>query len=132
MFSAEGRMMRIVVKIGSSIIAGAQEGLDMATIGRIAGEISVIASEGHEVVVVSSGAVAAGMKKLGLRTKPGDIVLKQAAAAVGQSSLMWAYEHAFAGHGRKVAQVLLTREDFSDRKRYINSRNTLMALLSRG
>jgi glutamate 5-kinase len=72
------------------------------------------------------------MKKLGMRARPTDIRLKQAAAAVGQSTLMWAYERAFAGHRKKVAQVLLTREDFSDRKRYINSKNTLMALLSFG
>ncbi len=101
-------------------------------IDRISGEISGIASEGSEVVIVSSGAVAAGMKKLGMKTKPTDIRFKQAAAAVGQSSLMWAYEKAFAGNARKVAQVLLTREDFADRKKYINAKNTLMTLLSYG
>ncbi len=87
---------------------------------------------GYEIVVVSSGAVAAGMKKLGLKEKPKDIRLKQAAAAVGQSSLMWAYEKSFGDFGKKVAQVLLTREDFSERGRYLNSKNTLITLLSYG
>ena len=87
---------------------------------------------GCEVVLVSSGAVAAGMRKLGLKEKPKDIQLKQAAAAVGQSSLMWAYEKSFGEFGKKVAQVLLTRDDFTDRKRYINSKNTLSTLLSYG
>ncbi len=123
-------MKRIVIKIGSNIIAGTDEGLDFSTINSIAGDISGIASEGNEVVIVSSGAVAAGMKKLGLKSRPSEIRLKQAAAAVGQSNLMWAYERSFSGFGKKVAQVLLTREDFADRKRYINARNTMMTLLS--
>jgi len=72
------------------------------------------------------------MKKLGLKSKPRDIRLKQAAAAIGQSTLMWAYEKAFAEYGHKVAQILLTREDFSDRKKYINSKNTIITLLSYG
>ncbi|MDP2157016.1 MAG: glutamate 5-kinase, partial [Nitrospirota bacterium] len=114
-------MRRIVVKIGSNIIASAHDGLDTTMIDRISNDISIIASEGSDIVIVSSGAVAAGMKKLGMKTKPTDIRFKQAAAAVGQSSLMWAYEKAFAGNGKKVAQVLLTREDFADRKKYINA-----------
>lgn len=123
-------MKRIVIKIGSNIIAGAIEGLDLTMINRISGDISHIVSEGLEVVIVSSGAVAAGMAKLGMKTRPTDIRFKQAAAAIGQSSLMWAYEMAFAEHGNKVAQILLTREDFSARKKYINSKNTIMTLLS--
>ncbi len=126
------RLRRIVVKIGSNIIASADEGLDTSVIDRISGDISRIASEGNDVVIVSSGAIAAGMKKLGMKKKPTDIRFKQAAASVGQSSLMWAYEKAFADNGKKVAQVLLTSEDFADRKRYINSKNTLMTLLSFG
>ncbi|NJD56483.1 MAG: glutamate 5-kinase [Nitrospirae bacterium] len=125
-------MKRIVIKIGSNIIAGSEEGLDMSVISRIAEDISQITSEGNEVAVVSSGAVAAGMKKLGLKTRPTEIRLKQAAAAAGQSNLMWAYERSFSSFGRKVAQVLLTREDFADRKRYINAKNTMMTLLSYG
>lgn len=125
--------MRVVVKIGSNIVAGQKHGLDEKRIRRIAGEIAAVREEsGVEVVIVSSGAIAAGMDKLGLKRKPRDIMHKQAAAAVGQSLLMWAYESAFSDQGIKTAQVLLTRDDLSDRKRYINSRNTVFALLSYG
>jgi len=120
------------VKIGSNILADKKEGLDTRRILAIAHDISELLDSGFEVVVVSSGAIAAGMGKLGLKEKPRDIKLKQAAAAVGQSSLMWAYERSFGEFGKKVAQILLTRDDFSDRKRYINSKNTLLTLLSYG
>ncbi len=123
-------MKRIVIKIGSNILAHDVEGLDIKRIASISREISDVQDKGYDVVVVSSGAIAAGMRKLGLTTKPKDIKHKQAAAAVGQSSLMWAYERSFAKCGKKVAQVLLTRDDFADRKRYINSKNTLLTLLS--
>jgi glutamate 5-kinase len=123
-------LKRLVVKIGSNILADGKEGLDTKRISSIARDVSGVHEAGYDVVIVSSGAVAAGMRKLGLREKPRDIKLKQAAAAVGQSNLMWAYERSFGDYGKKVAQVLLTREDFSDRKRYINSKNTLMTLLS--
>lgn len=122
---------RLIIKIGSSILSN-DRGLDTEIIGKLAEHISKISSMGYEVVIVSSGAVAAGMKKLGLKSKPRDIRLKQAAAAIGQSSLMWAYEKAFAEYEHKVAQILLTREDFSDRKKYINSKNTIITLLSYG
>jgi glutamate 5-kinase len=125
-------MKRLVVKIGSNILASWSEGLDMERIQAIADDVSAVSDKGHQVVIVSSGAVAAGMRKLDLKQKPKQIVLKQAAAAVGQSSLMWAYEKCFSAHRKKVAQVLLTREDFSHRERYINSRNTLITLLSYG
>jgi len=125
-------MIRLVVKIGSNILADEKEGLNAKRISSIAADIAELKKEGCEVVIVSSGAVAAGMRKLGLKQKPKDIRLKQAAAAVGQSSLMWAYEKSFSEFGAKVAQVLLTQEDFSDRKRYINSKNTLLTLLSYG
>ncbi len=125
-------MKRIVIKIGSNILASEQKGLDINKIYKLSEHISKLASLGYDVVVVSSGAIAAGMMKIGLKSKPKDIRTKQAAAAVGQSSLMWAYEKGFAKFGKKVAQVLLTSEDFSDRKRYINSKNTLMTLLSYG
>lgn len=122
--------MTIVVKIGSNIIAD-EKGLDEKQIQAITADISSVSDMGHKVVIVSSGAVAAGMRKLGLeRRKLTDIKLKQACAAIGQSSLMWAYERGFKAHGKKVAQVLLTREDISDRKRYMNSRNTLLTLIS--
>lgn len=123
-------MKRIVIKIGSNILADRIEGLDKERIASLSKDISDIHNKGYEVVIVSSGAIAAGMKKLGLKEKPSDIKLKQAAAAAGQSSLMWAYERSFAHHGKNVAQILLTRDDLSDRKRYINSKNTLLALLA--
>ncbi len=123
-------MKRIVIKIGSNIITDAAKGLDLTTINSIASDISAIATEGNEMVIVSSGAVAAGMRKLGLKSRPVEIRLKQAAAAAGQSNLMWAYERSFFDFGKNVAQVLLTREDFADRKRYINARNTMLTLLS--
>ena len=122
-------MKRLVVKIGSNILAHDTEGLDTKRIFSIASDISELHNRDYDIVVVSSGAVAAGMMKLGLTTKPKDIKLKQAAAAIGQSSLMWAYEKNFGAFGKKVAQVLLTRNDFSDRRRYINSKNTLLTLL---
>ncbi len=123
-------MKRLVIKIGSNILTSDNNGLDLERIQSITDDISAVRGAGYEVVIVSSGAVAAGMKKLELKEKPKDIILKQAAAAIGQSSLMWAYEKCFGAHGRKVAQVLLTRDDFADRRRYINSRNTLITLLS--
>lgn len=125
-------MKRLVIKIGSNILTSEDNGLDMERVQSIADDISAVQDLGFEVAVVSSGAVAAGMMKLGLKEKPRDVVLKQASAAVGQSSLMWAYEKCFGTHSRKVAQILLTREDFSDRKRYINSKNTISALISFG
>jgi len=125
-------MSRVVVKIGSNILAGKTEGLDHERIRMIAHDVSELAKGGHEVAVVSSGAIAAGMEKIGLREKPREIRLKQAAAAVGQSSLMWAYERSFSPFGRKVAQVLLTRGVFSNRATYLNARNTLITLLAHG
>jgi len=125
-------MSRIVVKIGSNILTDKTGGLNHKRVSSIASDISGACAAGYEVVIVSSGAVAAGMKKLGLTEKPRDIRLKQAAAAVGQSSLMWGYEKSFGHFKKKVGQVLLTREDFSDRMRYLNSRNTLITLLSYG
>lgn len=125
-------MKKIVVKIGSNILADTKEGLDTRRIHSIAKDIAGLTGLGFEVVLVSSGAIAAGMKKLGLKERPKDVKLKQASAAIGQSSLMWAYEKSFSDFNKKVAQVLLTRDDFSDRRRYINSKNTLTTLLSYG
>jgi glutamate 5-kinase len=125
-------MNRIVIKIGSNILAEDAEGLNHRRIRSIAQDVEKVCANGTEVVIVSSGAIAAGMKKLGLREKPKEIRLKQAAAAVGQSSLMWAYERAFGRYGRKVAQILLTRRTFSERVRYLNAKNTLVTLLGFG
>lgn len=125
-------MKRLVIKIGSNILASANHGLNIKRLHSIAKDISKIADKGLETVIVSSGAIAAGLKKLGLKEKPKDIKLKQAAAAIGQSSLMWAYERSFAGFNRKVAQILLTRDDVTNRLRYINAKNTLFTLMRYG
>ena len=129
---ANNKMKRIVIKIGSNILASSDTGLNIKRLHAIAKDISGVIDRGIEAVVVSSGAIAAGLKKLGLKEKPEDIKLKQAAAAIGQSSLMWAYEQSFAEFRKKVAQILLTRDDISDRLRYINVKNTLFTLLSYG
>ncbi len=123
-------MKRVVIKIGSNILASAEHGLNTRRLHAIVKDISEAIDKGHEAVIVSSGAIAAGLKKLGLKEKPKDIRLKQAAAAIGQSSLMWAYEHHFAEYNKKVAQVLLTREDIENRSRYINAKNTLLTLMN--
>ncbi len=125
-------MKRLVIKIGSNILASAEQGLNTRRLRAITKDISRASDMGFEVVMVSSGAVAAGLKKLGLKEKPHDIKLQQAAAAIGQSSLMWAYEHHFAKFDKKVAQVLLTRDDIADRMRYINAKNTLFTLINYG
>jgi glutamate 5-kinase len=125
-------MKRIVIKIGSNILASPEKGLNTRRIHAITEDVAKASEKGLEVVIVSSGAIAAGLKKLGLKEIPRDIKLKQAAAAIGQSSLMWAYEHSFAKFDRKVAQVLLTRDDITNRQRYINAKNTLFTLLNCG
>lgn len=124
------KQKRIVIKIGSNILTDKKTGLDANRISAISADVCEIIKMGFQAILVSSGAVAAGMYKLGLKEKPKDIQLKQAAAAIGQSSLIRAYEKSFGVYEKKVAQILLTREDFSDRKRYINSKNTLLTLLS--
>ncbi len=124
------KMKRLVIKIGSNILASAEQGLNTKRLHAITKDISDVVDKGYEAVIVSSGAIAAGLKKLGLRKKPKDIKLKQAAAAIGQSSLVWAYEQSFADFNKKVAQVLLTQDDITNRLRYINVKNTLFTLLS--
>ena len=121
---------RIVIKVGSAVLTDANQGLDHSRIERLGSDIAAIIKQGHEVILVSSGAIAAGLAKLGLKKTRGmPLSLKQAAAAVGQSGLMWVYEKTFASHALKVAQVLLTREDLSNRTRFLNARNTLQTLL---
>jgi len=121
---------RVVIKVGSAVLTSSGGGLDQKRIEQLAKEIVSIMDERREVVLVSSGAIAAGLAKLGLKkTKGMPLPLKQAAAAVGQSGLMWMYEKTFGAHGKKVAQVLLTREDLSNRSRFLNARNTLHTLL---
>jgi glutamate 5-kinase len=124
---------RIVIKVGSAVLTSSDQGLDLGRIERLAADISAIMDQGRQVILVSSGAIAAGLAKLGLKkTKGMPLSLKQAAASVGQSSLMWMYEKTFGSHGRKVAQVLLTREDLSNRTRFLNARSTLQTLLDYG
>lgn len=124
---------RFVVKLGSRVLSGAQDGgLDPATIRRVARELARARAAGHEPVIVSSGAILAGRERLRLAKRPRTIQLKQAAAAVGQGRLMRAWDDAFARLDVPVAQVLLTREDVRRRDRYLNARNTLLTLLRLG
>ena len=121
--------MRIALKIGSNILAD-ERGLNSRRMGSIASCAARLMSDGHEVILISSGAVAAGTRKMGLKKRPVEVKLKQAAAAVGQSSLMWAYERSFKKHSIKVAQILLTREGLSNRQMHINAKNTILTLLA--
>lgn len=120
---------RIVVKVGSNVLT-ADYGLNMESIFAISRQISILMDRGMEVLLVTSGAMAAGVRKIGLPRRPDEIPKRQAVAAVGQPGLMLAYETAFGQHGKKVAQILLTSEDLSNRKRYLNARNTFNELLS--
>ncbi|MBE9608319.1 glutamate 5-kinase [Chitinilyticum piscinae] len=123
---------RIVVKVGSSLVTNDGKGLDAVALARWASEIAELMKQGKQVVLVSSGAVAEGVARLGWSQKPTAIHEKQAAAAVGQMGLCEAYEKAFRQHGLNTAQVLLTHEDLSDRTRYLNARSTLLTLLNLG
>ena len=123
---------RLVVKVGSSLVTNEGRGIDQAAVARWAAQIAQLAQAGKAVVLVSSGAIAEGMKRLGWSTRPHAIHHLQAAAAVGQMGLVQAYEAAFARHGLRTAQVLLTHEDLSDRRRYLNARTTLVTLLGLG
>jgi glutamate 5-kinase len=121
---------RIVVKVGSGLITEPGRGPTAPLISRLASELAQLVADRREVALVSSGAVATGSARLGLGGRPRTIPEKQAAAAVGQSALMWQYEQAFAPYGIQVGQVLLTGEDIADRSRYLNARNTLLTLLA--
>lgn len=123
---------RLVVKVGSSLIATREHGLQPERIERLAEELAAIRRDGREVLLVTSGAIVSGIQKLGLTTYPGSLPVKQAAAAVGQSRLMWAYEKAFEQLGQRVAQILLTHQDLADRRRFLNARHTLTTLLEFG
>jgi len=132
-FLASRKIRRIIVKLGSGTLTDASLGLREPTIRSLAEQVAEIRKDrGIEVVVVTSGAIAAGRKKLGMADPPRTIALKQAAAAVGQTTLMRAYERAFERRGLKVGQLLLTHEDFENRERYLNAKNTLETLLSHG
>ncbi len=123
---------RIVVKVGSSLVTNEGRGLDEAAIEEWSRQISVLIGDGREVIMVSSGAIAEGMKRLGWTTRPKEIHELQAAAAVGQMGLAQMYETRLRAHGLGSAQVLLTHADLADRERYLNARSTLLTLLKLG
>ena len=118
-----------VVKVGSRVLTGSDGRLDRAQIERLANQLLTIAATGKQVILVSSGAVASGVGRLGLPGRPKDLATLQAVAAVGQAHLIQVYEQVFAKNNRHAAQVLLTASDLDDRQRYLNVRNTLLALL---
>ncbi len=120
---------RVVVKVGSNVLT-ADLGLNLKAVRSISGQICRLISDGREVILVSSGAMACGVKKIGLDKRPNEIPKRQAVAAVGQAGLIMEYEKAFGRYNKKVAQILLTGDDLNDRQRYLNARNTIYALLS--
>ena len=120
---------RIVVKVGSSLVTNQGAGLDLDALDNWARQIAVLNASGHQVILVSSGAIAEGMQRLGWKKRPASIHDLQAAAAVGQMGLVQAYESCFRKHDLHAAQVLLTHADLADRERYLNARTTLTTLL---
>jgi glutamate 5-kinase len=121
-----------VIKVGSSLVTGEGRGLDRAAIGRWAEQIAALRTSGKQVLLVSSGAIAEGMQRLGWSRRPREVHELQAAAAVGQMGLAQAYESCFAALGIHTAQILLTHADLADRARYLNARSTLYTLLALG
>lgn len=125
------RTRRVIIKLGSAVLTG-PDGLDRVNIHRISDQIAELRTLEMTCIVVSSGAIAAGWKRLGHPQRPQLMPHKQATAAVGQSQLMRAWEEGIGKHNLNVAQILLTAEDFSDRQRYLNARHTLETLLDWG
>ena len=123
---------RLVIKVGSALVTNNGEGLDTVAIQEWAQQIAELRERGRQVVLVSSGAIACGMQRLGWDKRPSAVNDLQACAAVGQMGLVQVYESAFSHHGLHTAQVLLTHEDLADRKRYLNARSTLTTLLELG
>ena len=126
------KIKRIVLKIGSGVLALPQGGLNEEVIKEIALSVKHLKDKGLEVVIVSSGAILAGVGRLKLKERPRDIPTRQAAAAIGQTHLMWLYEKQFNLHQMRAAQILLTHDDLSNRRRYINAKNTVDTLLRHG
>jgi glutamate 5-kinase len=120
---------RIVVKVGSSLVTNEGRGVDAEAIGNWCRQLAALAAQGRELVMVSSGAIAEGMLRLGWSTRPKELHEQQAAAAVGQMGLVQMYETKLREHGMRSAQVLLTHADLADRERYLNARSTLLTLL---
>ena len=123
---------RIVVKVGTTTLTHSTGLLNLKRIENLARQLADVHNSGIEVVLVSSGAIAAGMGKLGLKVRPKTMPGKQAAAAVGQGTLIHMYEKFFSEYGKTIAQILLTKEDIIDKKRYLNARNTFSSLLAQG
>ena len=123
-----GRVKRLVVKVGSGVLT-LEDGLNAGVMSALADEIIALRRSGREVILVSSGAIASGLRKVGMSRRPKSVSQQQAMAAVGQSSLMRVWESSFERHGQKVAQILLTRDDLTHRRRYLNARNTIFSLL---
>ncbi|MFL6563654.1 MAG: glutamate 5-kinase, partial [Burkholderiales bacterium] len=121
-----------VVKVGSSLVTNEGRGLDTAAIGGLAGQVAELRRLGKSAIIVSSGAIAEGMQRLGWTRRPHAMHELQAAAAVGQMGLAQCYESSFRSHGLHSAQVLLTHADLADRQRYLNARSTLRTLLAMG
>jgi glutamate 5-kinase len=120
---------RLVVKVGSSLVTNEGRGVDAQAIGNWSRQLAALAQQGREVIMVSSGAIAEGMKRLGWTVRPRQVHELQAAAAVGQMGLAQMYESRLSDHGMASAQVLLTHADLADRERYLNARSTLLTLL---
>ena len=123
---------RLVVKLGTGVLTDSRKQPDPAQLEQLVAQVAQQRKAGREVVIVTSGAVGAGMGVLGYEKRPGELAELQACAAVGQSRLMAVYEKLFATHGLQVAQVLLTHEDLEHHERHLNARNTLVTLLNRG
>jgi glutamate 5-kinase len=126
------RYKKVVVKIGSALLTAGGKGLDRDVITAWAEQMAQLRAEGVDVVLVSSGSIAEGITRLGLKSRPRNLSELQATAAVGQMGLVQAYEACFQAHGIHSAQILLTHADLSNRKRYLNARATLRALLGFG
>jgi glutamate 5-kinase len=123
---------RVVVKLGTGVLTDSRKQLDPAQMGQLVAQMAEQRKAGREIVLITSGAVGAGMGVLGYEKRPSELAELQACAAVGQSRLMAAYEQLFAKYGLHVAQVLLTHEDLQHHERHLNARNTLVTLLARG
>ena len=123
---------RLVVKLGTGVLTDSRKLIDPAQLEQLVAQMAAQRKAGREIILVTSGAVGAGMGALGYETRPTELAEKQACAAVGQSRLMAAYDKLFSAHGLVVAQVLLTHEDLEHHERHLNARNTLVTLLQRG
>ncbi len=130
--SGLGSVRRIVVKVGTSLLTPPGAGVDTRRFSQLAGDIAGLMDRGHEIVLVASGAVGLGVRRLGSTRRPASIPEKQAAAAIGQIDLCRRFERAFARKNRLVGQLLLTHRGLSQRERFLNARHTLQALLQQG